>query len=128
MAIVKVLVDAVGEYNAGDIVTDAPAGLVEIAKKQIRNVASGELLAVIVESDELVGNPTERELALQVALDESFKREEELLEIIKDLQAENDLRELKSTAKELKVPGYTKMNVDELRAAIESAGGAASGE
>ncbi|OMF37440.1 hypothetical protein BK133_05130 [Paenibacillus sp. FSL H8-0548] len=128
MTIVKVLVDAVGEYNAGDIVSDAPAGLVEIAKKQIRNAASGELLAVIIESDELVNDPTERELALQVELDESRGREALLMEQLNILRAENDLRELRSTAKELKVSGYTKMSIDELKVAIEAAGGGSGAE
>lgn len=34
MTTVRVLVDAVGQYNSGDIVTDAPDGLVDIAKKK----------------------------------------------------------------------------------------------
>lgn len=34
MTIVKILVDAVGEYNAGNIVHDAPDGLIEIAKRK----------------------------------------------------------------------------------------------
>jgi TusA-related sulfurtransferase len=129
MAIVKVLVDAVGEYNAGDIVTDAPDGLIEIAKKQIRNAASGELLAVIVDSDEVISdNPSKRELELQVELQQSKEREGVLQAQLDALTAENALRDLKAQAKELKIPGYTKMSADELLAAIEAAGGGSVAE
>ncbi|MCR8656937.1 hypothetical protein [Paenibacillus endoradicis] len=124
MVIVKVLVDAVGEYNAGDIVTDAPAGLIEIAKKQTRNAATGELLAVIVESNEILNNePSERELELQVELEQSIAREAELQEKLDNLLLDNDLKELKATAKEMKIAGYTKMNAEELKEAIAVGGG-----
>lgn len=129
MTIVKVLVDAVGEYNAGDIVTDAPDGLVEIAKKQIRNAASGELLAVIIESDEVISeNPSIPELELQAELQQSKEREEVLQGQLDALIAENDLRDLKANAKELKISGYTKMSADELMAAIAAAGGGSVAE
>ncbi|MGG1637219.1 Rho termination factor N-terminal domain-containing protein [Paenibacillus sp. NRS-1760] len=129
MTIVKVLVDAVGEYNAGDIVTDAPDGLVEIAKKKICNAASGELLAVIIESDEVISeNPSNRELELQSELQQSKEREEVLQEQLDALIAENTLRDLKANAKELKISGYTKMSADELMAAIAAAGGGSVAE
>src|SRR4051812_33021801 len=123
MTIVKVLVDAVGEHSAGDIVHDAPDGLVEIAKKQVRNAATGELLAEIVEVDSIsMHTPSERELMLQEELDESKKREAELLAQIDELQSDiqnsdsdDELKELKSVAKEMKIPGYTKMGIDELK-------------
>jgi len=125
MTIVKVLVDAVGEYNAGDIVTDAPEGLVNIAIKQTRNAATGELLAVIVESNEVLSdNPSERELELQVELEKSKEREELLQRQLDELQLDSELKELKATAKELKIAGYTKMSVEELKAAIAAGGGA----
>lgn len=129
MTIVKVLVDAVGEYNAGDIVTDAPDGLVEIAKKQIRNAASGELLAVIIESDEVISeNPSNKELELQAELQQSKEREEVLQGQLDALIAENALRDLKANAKELKISGYNKMSADELMAAIAAAGGGSVAE
>ncbi|WP_017687987.1 hypothetical protein [Paenibacillus sp. PAMC 26794] len=131
MTIVKVLVDAVGEYNAGDIVKDAPDGLIEIAKKQVRNAATGKLLAEIIVGD--VGStdtPSEREQKLQEELDESKKREEDLLAQIAELQSvmhdgdsDDVLKDLKSTAKDLKIQGYTKMDADELKKAIDSVGG-----
>lgn len=131
MTTVKVLVDAVGEYNAGDIVTDAPHGLVEIATKQVCNAATGELLAVIIESNELVNNnPSERELELQVELDESKEREAELREQLDNVLSDNEFKELKASAKELKINGYTKMDADELKKAIGAigAGGAEDGK
>ncbi|MDT0123882.1 hypothetical protein Q9R46_14570 [Paenibacillus sp. RRE4] len=136
MTTVKILVDAVGEYNAGDIVKDAPDGLVEIAKKQVRNAATGELLAEIVEVDSIsTHTPSERELMLQEELDESKKREAELLAQIDELQSDiqnsdsdDELKELKSVAKEMKIPGYTKMGIDELKEAIAATGGDAGGE
>ncbi|MEK4188098.1 hypothetical protein [Paenibacillus sp. FSL L8-0494] len=129
MTIVKVLVDAVGEYNAGDIVTDAPEGLVDIVKRQVRNAATGELLAIFVNSNEIVSdNPSERELELQVQLEESKAREAELQEQIAMIQADGEFKELKAAAKELKIPGYTKMDADELKEAISAAGGDGDGK
>ncbi|MEK4474345.1 hypothetical protein NSQ91_14105 [Paenibacillus sp. FSL R7-0048] len=129
MTIVKVLVDAVGEYNAGDIVTDAPEGLVEIAKNKVRNAATGELLAELVDSNDIVSdNPSDRELELQVQLEESKAREAELLEQIAMIQADGEIKELKAAAKELKIPGYTKMDADELKKAINEAGGGEDGK
>lgn len=129
MTIVKVLVDAVGEYNAGDIVTDAPEGLVEIAKKQVRNAATGELLAELVDSNDIISdNPSDRELELQVQLEESKAREAELQEQIAMIQADGEFKELKAAAKELKIPGYTKMDADELKKAISEAGGDGDGK
>ncbi|WP_405176347.1 hypothetical protein MHI27_11945 [Paenibacillus sp. FSL H8-0261] len=129
MTIVKVLVDAVGEYNAGDIVTDAPEGLVDIAKRQVCNAATGELLAEIIDTNDVINNnPSERELELQVRLEESEAREAELLEKIALIQTDAELKELKATAKELKIPGYTKMDADELKKAINTAGGEEDGK
>lgn len=143
MSTVKVLVDAVGEYNAGDIVKDAPKGLVEIARKGICNAASGQLLAELIGDDELgSGDATEqvlqlkaeleesknREAELQAQLEESTARESELLEQIASYQADDELKELKATAKELKIAGYTKMSVDELKEAIAAAGSENNGE
>ncbi|MEK4879485.1 MULTISPECIES: hypothetical protein [Paenibacillus] len=129
MTIVKVLVDAVGEYNAGDIVTDAPEGLVDIVKRQVRNAATGELLAIFVNSNEIVSdNPSKRELELQVQLEESKAREAELQEQIAMIQADGEFKELKAAAKELKIPGYTKMDADELKEAISAAGGDGDGK
>ena len=129
MKTVKVLVDAVGGYNAGDIVTDAPYGLVDIATKGTRNAATGELLAEIIDIDEVVSNnPSERELELQIELEKSKEREVELMEQIQLLQTGNELQELRATAKELKIPGYTKMDADELKKAISTVGGDGDGK
>ncbi|KAA8782517.1 hypothetical protein EC604_01470 [Paenibacillus amylolyticus] len=136
MTIVKILVDAVGEYNAGDIVHDAPDGIIEIAKKKVRNAATGEVLAEIVEGDQISTDiPSERELKLQEELDESKQREAVLLTQIDELQSatlnndfDDELKELKSVAKEMKIPGYTKMGIDELKEAIAATGGDAGGE
>jgi len=50
MTTVKVLhAGGIGDYKQGDVVKDAPAGLVHIATKEVRNAADGELLAEIVE-------------------------------------------------------------------------------
>ncbi|WP_246862844.1 hypothetical protein [Paenibacillus cellulosilyticus] len=91
MVIVKVLVDAVGTYNAGDIVTDAPAGLVEIAQKETRNAATGELLAVIVEDDNQTDDNTVNGAG-------GSKEEDN----------RGELDELKAVAKKLHISGYTK--------------------
>ncbi|MDH2330479.1 hypothetical protein [Paenibacillus polymyxa] len=128
MTTVRVLVDAVGQYNSGDIVTDAPDGLVDIAKKEIRNAANGQLLAEIVDGGALDGSPSERELQLQAELEQSKAREAELLEQIDILQSDGELKELKASAKELKIPGYTKMSIEELKQAISAAGGGADGK
>lgn len=136
MTTVKILVDAVGEYNAGDIVHDAPDGLVEIAIKKVRNAATGELLAEIIDGDLAYTDiPSERELKLLEELDESKKREADLLAQINELQSEaqnndsdDELKELKSVAKEMKIPGYTKMGIEELKEAIAATGGDAGGE
>jgi hypothetical protein len=129
MTIVKVLVDAVGEYNAGDIATDAPEGLVDIAKRQVCNAATGELLAEIIDTNDVTNNnPSERELELQVRLEEYEAREAELLEKIALIQTDAEFKELKATAKELKIPGYTKMDADELKKAINTAGGEEDGK
>jgi hypothetical protein len=136
MTIVKILVDAVGEHNAGDIIHDAPDGLIEIAKRKVRNAATGELLAEIMEGDVIsTHTPSERELKLQEDLDESRKRGAELLAQIDEMQSDaqnndlnDELKELKSVAKEMKIPGYTKMGIKELKEAIATTGGDAGGE
>lgn len=51
MTTVKVLhAGGIGEYKQGDVVKDAPAGLVHIATNEVRNAADGELLAEFVEA------------------------------------------------------------------------------
>lgn len=121
---VKILVDAVGGYSAGDIVKDAPAGLVDIALKETRNAATGQLLAEIMDdsSNPPVG-PTEREVQLEAEVQRLKSIEAELLEKIDLLQSDDELKELKAVAKEMKIPGYTKMDADELKKAIASVGG-----
>lgn len=140
MTTVKVLVDGVGDYNAGDVVRNAPDGLVEIATSKTRNAASGELLAEIIEggfsetgdAEKLrseLKDAKESNQKLHQELAESKKREADLRAQLDELtkppagQTGDDLDELRAQAKELKVPGYTKMGADELRAAINAAGG-----
>lgn len=87
------------------------------------------MLAEIVDANGAVdGSPSERELQLQAELEQSKAREAELLEQIDILQSDGELKELKASAKELKIPGYTKMSVEELKQAISAAGGAADGK
>jgi hypothetical protein len=52
MTTVRILFDGIGEYRAGDIVPDAPEGLVEIAERGITNAANDALLAEIIEDVE----------------------------------------------------------------------------
>ncbi|MDF2651337.1 MAG: hypothetical protein K0Q73_7142, partial [Paenibacillus sp.] len=52
MTTVKVLLDAVGEYNSGDIVKDAPPGLVHIARVGTVNAATGHRIAELVDEDD----------------------------------------------------------------------------
>lgn len=93
-------------------------------------------MAEIVEGDPTSPDtPSERELKLQEELDESREREAELLAKIDELQSDtqnndldDELKELKSVAKEMKIPGYTKMDIDELKEAIASTGGDVGGE
>ncbi|QDH23459.1 hypothetical protein [Saccharibacillus brassicae] len=133
MKTVKVLVDGVGDYNAGDVVRNAPDGLVEIAISKTRNAASGQLLAEMVGGGSEDVADTER---LQFELDktrkalaESQQREEALRAQVDELskppagQTGEDLDVLKAKAKELKIKGYVAMSADELHAAIEAAGG-----
>lgn len=49
MTTVRILhAGGVGEYKQGDVVKDAPEGLVEIATKGVVNAADGEPLAEVV--------------------------------------------------------------------------------
>lgn len=87
------------------------------------------MLAIFVNSNDIVSdNPSERELELQVQLEESKAREAELQEQIAMIQADGEFKELKAAAKELKIPGYTKMDADELKEAISAAGGDGDGK
>lgn len=130
MPIVKVLADAVGEWNAGDIVVDAPPGLLHIAVNCVRNAATGDLLAEVIEEGSTSASEWEaREKDLLGQIEEAKVREAELLAQLAERNAEDDeLKALKTTAKELKIAGYTKMSADELRVAITAAGGAGNGE
>ena len=156
MIVVRVLVDHVGNWMAGDIVEDAPAGLVNMATLEARHAVSGELIAEIVsdsagsgivKSDEVqeaiaiikeirsaavsLEIPDSESLSITQLIDsiakvefdrlERGKAENETLEKQKadDAQAIADLTILKDKAKELKIPGYTKMNADELNSAID---------
>ncbi|MCR8633487.1 hypothetical protein [Paenibacillus radicis (ex Xue et al. 2023)] len=128
MTTVRVLVDAVGDYNAGDIVKDAPAGLIGIALFGTRNAATGQLLAQIVDEEFKEHDPVEwkvREQELLTQLEYAKNREAELLaQLAEKDEPDEVLSGLKTTAKALKIAGYTKMSADELKTAIEAAGGA----
>lgn len=54
MAVVQVLIEGVGEWKAGEIVKDAPIGLVEMAKKGTRNAATRELICKLIEDDPVI--------------------------------------------------------------------------
>jgi len=86
MTTVRVLVDHVGAFMAGDIITDAPAGLVHMAIVGTKNAATGERVAEIVEEQ---------------------------------VEDSEELKGLRSFAKELKIPKCAKMTVNELVAAID---------
>lgn len=58
MATVKILHDGVGNYNAGDIVPNAPEGLIEMAEQGTINAATG--LALVEFLDEDLGDEFER--------------------------------------------------------------------
>lgn len=158
MITVKILIDHVGEYMAGDIITDAPAGLVHMATVGTRNAATGQLVAEIVSGSEssnvseeiaILSELTDKAISLGISDAASLsmtglisaitKVEFDLLEkeksdsiLLEKQKADKDaaeiaeLAELKDKAKELKISGYTKMNIDELKAAI--AGGVADGK
>ncbi|OMF30956.1 hypothetical protein [Paenibacillus sp. FSL H8-0259] len=136
MTIVRILNGYVGGWAPGDIVKDAPEGLIEIARDGVKNLATGELIAEIIEGDSNgSGDTSEREQQLQIELNESKNREAELLAQIAELQSKSDngeaddeVKELKATAKELKIPGNTKMDAEELKKAISAAGGDGDGK
>jgi hypothetical protein len=128
MTTVKVLIDAVGEYNAGDIVKDAPVGLVHMAEVGTVNAATGERIAEIVESK---GNPDVDEALLARAKELKVPKADkmdnnQLTAAIETAEVEaaqeQELKELKASAKDLKIDGYGKMSAEELKAAITNAG------
>jgi hypothetical protein len=136
MTKVRVLVDAVGEFNAGDIVNDALAGLVEIAEKGTRNAATGALIAEIVKDETAAGGGSDESEELKdlrvkargLKIKGADKLSEaELVTAIDEAEAliakEQELKDLKAKAKEFKVDGYGKMTEDELKVAIAAAGG-----
>lgn len=145
MTAVRVLVDYVGQWMAGDIVTDAPEGLIHMATVGTRNAATGELIAVIIEDSSLPKVPkgeeiailnelTERAIALEISDAETLSitglisaitnAEFVLLEKQKtDNEAKEaaELAVLRDHAKESKIAGYTKLSAQELRLSIQEA-------
>jgi hypothetical protein len=152
MTIVRVLVDHVGNWMAGDIVEDAPAGLVNMAAQAAKHAVTGELLAEIVSgsadtkvSEEiailneltekaiLYGVPDAETLSITQLISaivqaEWDQREQEavhaallLKQKVDQDAADAELSGLKDKAKELKIPGYTKMEAEELKVAIAAA-------
>lgn len=131
MTTVRVLVDAVGEYNEGDIVKNAPPGLVHMARVGTKNAATGQLIAELVDDD---GGDDKEELKQLKARAKELKVEgygkmsaDELKVAIANTEKEiadaDELKELQAKATELKIPDFEKFNRDELIAAIEAAGG-----
>jgi hypothetical protein len=141
MTTVRVLVDYVGDHMAGDIVKDAPEGLVHMATVGTRNAGTGELVAEIVNDEAAAvggSNESEELKALRVKAKELKIKgadklsEAELATAIDEAETliikEQELKDLKAKAKELKVDGYGKMTEDELKLAITAAGGGTDGE
>jgi hypothetical protein len=160
MTTVRVLVDHTGEWMAGDIVNDAPIGLVHMAEWGTKHAATGKLLAEIVSDPEfaiiskevaILNELTDKANSLGIENAESLsitelistisKAEFELLEkekaeadllekqkVDKETVNAAELAELKDKAKELKVPGYTKMSAGELIVAIQAVGGGKGAE
>lgn len=133
MKTVRILHGEVGQYKEGDIVQDAPPGLVNIALNETRNAATGELIAVIVDVpfDGAQTAPADWEQSVHnliAELEASRSREAELQAKLEAKEgADDELKELKAAAKELKIAGYTKMAVVELKAAIAAAEAANGG-
>jgi hypothetical protein len=136
MTIVRVLVDAVGDYNAGDIVHDAPPGLVHMAKAKTRNAATGELVAEFV-ADTLAADTPEVDEALlarakELKISKADKMDNEQLtaaisEAEAEATAEEELKALKAKAKALKIEKYGQMDAEQLKTAIVAAEAAANG-
>lgn len=135
MTKVKVLVDAVGEWNAGDIVEDAPAGLIAIAERGTVNAATGQLLAEILDevkeddgSELIIIELQSKNSELMEQIKQSEEREKALQEQLNE-SSEMLAKEIKAIAKEAKISGYTKMELEELKTAIiTAAGGGQVGE
>lgn len=88
MTTVKVLVDHVGEWMAGDIVIDAPAGLVHIARVGTINIATGQLVAELVEEQKSDSEEIKdlRDKAKDLKISKYLKmNEEELVAAINDV-------------------------------------------
>jgi hypothetical protein len=117
MTTVKVLHDAVGEYNAGDIVKDAPHGLVHMAKVGTTNAATGQRIAELVDDD---GDDKEelkqlKARAKELKVDGYGKLTVDALkEAIADAENAAELKELQSKAAELGIVDAEKLSSDEL--------------
>lgn len=128
MTTVKVLIDAVGPFNAEDIVKDAPPGLVEMAIQGTVNAATGERIAEVIEdeateSDELKAL---RKTAKDLKIKQYTKmNEEQLSAAIAEAEA---YKALLDKAEELSIKDADKLTPEELTAAIEAAGGGKVGE
>ncbi len=131
MTTVKVLVDAVGDYNAGDIVKDAPPGLVHMARVGTKNAATGQRIAELVDDD--AGDDKEelkqlKARAKELKIDGYGKMTADELKVAigtaeKDITDATELKELQAKASELKIADFEKLGRDELIAAIEAVGG-----
>jgi len=122
MNTVKILSGSYGEFNEGDIVNDAPPSLVRIAKDEVRNAATGQIVAELINSKPDV-DETLLARAKELKVPKADKMDnEQLTAAIQEVEAELELKELKAHAKELKIDGYGKMSAEELKTAIFKAG------
>lgn len=149
MPTVKVLIDGVGQWNKGDIVKDAPPGLLHMAIVGTTNAATGELVAEILDGaiddkEELkelkadakrlkiegYGKMNADELKSAIyAVGKALAAEEEAAKVKKEAEeAEAAIKALQAKAAELQIDGFETMTAEELTAAIEAAGGVSDGE
>jgi hypothetical protein len=135
MKTVKVLVDAVGPWNKGDIVQDAPPGLIEMAEKGTVNIATGERVAELVEDED--GDDKVLKQLKAHAKETGVKgygkmNAAELIAAIEKAEKEvahtAELKELQTKAAELQIADSEKLSRDELIGAIEAAGGGKGAE
>jgi hypothetical protein len=81
MTTVRVLVDHVGEYMAGDIITDAPAGLVHMAQVGTVNAGTGQRIAEIVTGSINSGSVDSEEVQEAIAIIKEIRSAAVSLEI-----------------------------------------------
>ena len=127
MSTVKILHGEVGEWQEGDIVKDAPPGLVHMAREGTVNLATGQRIAELLEDD----SDDKEELkqlkgrAKELKVDGYGKMNADSL---KDAIAAAELKDLQVKAAKLKIVDFEKLSRDELIVAIDAAGGGKGAE